>query len=107
MVATAGLAVAKDSAYAKLAGVPVAVLGVGAYVTVLVCMLGRGARARAAAALVAWTGFAFSAWLTYVEVAVLEAICVWCVASAICMTALAMLCSARLLEAESQAAEAA
>ena len=31
----------------------------------------------------------FSAWLTYVEVARLDAICIWCVGSAVCMALLA------------------
>ena len=43
----------------------------------------------------AWLGF--SVWLTYVEVARLDAICVWCVGSAICMTLLAGLSAVRLV----------
>ena len=42
---------------------------------------------------------AFSAWLTYVEIWELEAICIWCVGSAICMTLLAGLATMRLLRA--------
>ena len=44
-------------------------------------------------------GLGFSAWLTYVEVGELNAICIWCVGSAICMTLLAGLSVARLLTA--------
>ena len=55
--------------------------------------------ARTATAFLALLGFGFSAWLTYVEVAKLEAICIWCVGSAICMTLLAALSVARLLSA--------
>ena len=44
-------------------------------------------------------GFGFSAWLTYVEVARLDAICIWCVGSAVCMTLLAALSAARVLSA--------
>jgi uncharacterized membrane protein len=40
-------------------------------------------------ALLGLIGFGFSAYLTYVELWVIEAICQWCVASAICMTLLA------------------
>ena len=57
---------------------------------------GRGATATAFLSL---AGFGFSAWLTYVEVVRLDAICIWCVGSAICMTLLAVLSVARLLSA--------
>lgn len=76
------------SSYAELAGVPVALLGLLGYVTLLGALV---LRARTVAATVALTGFGFSAWLTYVEVAKLDAICPWCVASAVCMTVLAAL----------------
>jgi uncharacterized membrane protein len=33
-------------------------------------------------------GVLFSAWLTYIELAVIHAICVWCVASALIVTAI-------------------
>jgi uncharacterized membrane protein len=44
-------------------------------------------------------GFGFSAWLTYAEIALIDAICIWCVASAICMTVLTVLSVARMLVA--------
>ena len=43
-------------------------------------------------------GAGFSLWLTYVEVFTLEAICIWCVASAVCMVALAALSTVRMLQ---------
>ena len=79
-------ATVQTSAYSELAGVPVALLGLLAYVTLLGALVRRADRL---AATVALTGFGFSAWLTYVEVARLDAICPWCVASAVCMTILA------------------
>jgi uncharacterized membrane protein len=54
---------------------------------------------RTATALLTLGGFAFSAWLTYVEVARIDAICIWCVGSAICMTLLAILSAVRLIAA--------
>ncbi len=81
-------ATVQQSAYSELAGVPVALLGLLAYATLLGALLRDHRRL---AATVAFTGFGFSAWLTYVEVAELDAICPWCVASAACMTALAVL----------------
>ena len=35
------------------------------------------------AAFLSLVGFGFSAWLTYVELVEIEAICQWCVASAV------------------------
>jgi uncharacterized membrane protein len=83
------------SAYSELAGVPVALLGVLTYGALLGALLHDGDAARRVAAGVALTGFGFSAWLTYVEVAKLEAVCPWCVASAVCMTVLAVLTTRR------------
>lgn len=78
----------QSSPWAELGGVPVALLGLLAYATLIGALLWR---ARRVAATVAFTGFGFSAWLTYVEIAELDAICPWCVASAACMTVLAVL----------------
>ena len=103
----------QTSSYAKLAGVPVALLGLLGYITILGALLvpGQGEGARMAAALTALVGFGFSAYLTYRELFTIDAICQWCVASAILMTGLAVICTIRLLRAEppgwSAAAEAA
>jgi uncharacterized membrane protein len=94
-----GCATVQKSAYAELAGVPVALLGLLGYVAILAALARDGERERTAAAFLSLAGFGFSAWLTYVEVFELQAICVWCVASAVCMTLLAGLSAARLLAA--------
>lgn len=94
-----GCAVVQQSDYAELAGIPVAVLGVGGYLAILASLAREGEAWRAATALFALAGFGFSAWLTYVEVGELDAICIWCVGSAICMTILALLAVARVLSA--------
>jgi len=91
-----GCATVQKSHYAELAGVPVALLGLLGYVAILASLAHDGERARVCTAGLAFAGFGFSAWLTYVEVAELHAICVWCVGSALCMTALAGLSAARL-----------
>jgi uncharacterized membrane protein len=92
-----GCAVVQQSEYAELAGVPVALLGLIGYAGILVTLLRDDSAARGATALLALTGAGFSAWLTYVEVVRLDAICIWCVASAACMVSLAALSSARML----------
>lgn len=94
-----GCAVVQQSDYAELAGIPVAVLGLAGYVAILASLARDGEAWRTATAFLALAGFGFSAWLTYVEVVRLEAICIWCVGSAICMTVLAILAVARLISA--------
>jgi uncharacterized membrane protein len=91
----------QNSDYAELAGVPVALLGVIGYAAILVSLALPGDAGRFAGALLAFAGFGFSAWLTYVELFEIDAICQWCVVSAVLMTALAVLTSARLASNES------
>lgn len=78
------------SKWATLLGLPVAAWGMGFYVAVFaVAMAGTTERFADAPwvplALVALTGWGvlFSAWLTYLELFVIYAICMWCVVSAI------------------------
>ena len=94
-----GCEVVQKASYADLAGVPVAVLGLLAYAAILVTLVRDDESARTATAFLSLGGFGFSAWLTWVEVARLDAICTWCVTSAICMTLLAGLSVARVVRA--------
>jgi uncharacterized membrane protein len=94
-----GCATVQQSRYAELGGVPVALLGLAGYVAILLSLAHEDERARTVTAFLALAGFGFSAWLTYVEVARLDAICSWCVGSAICMALLAALSVTRLLGA--------
>jgi len=86
-----------DAAF--LVGIPVAVLGLVAYLALLGALALPGDVGRSLAALVALTGAAFSLYLTWVEIVELDAICQWCVASALIMLALAGLSVRRLLAA--------
>jgi uncharacterized membrane protein len=86
-----GCATVQQSDYAALAGVPVALLGVHGYVGLLAALIVDGENGRSAAAFLALGGLGFSVWLTYVEVGILDAVCIWCVGSAICMALLAAL----------------
>jgi uncharacterized membrane protein len=91
----------QNSAYAKLAGVPVAVLGLAGYLAILGSLLLRPRDlSRLVGCAIALSGFGFSAYLTYREVFTIEAICQWCVGSAVLMTALAVLTTWRLVRAE-------
>jgi uncharacterized membrane protein len=97
----------QSSRWAELAGVPVAVLGLAGYVAILASLVLPEEPGALAAAFLSLVGFGFSAWLTYVEIEKIDAICQWCVASAIVMTALALVSVARLLRGAGRAATAA
>ena len=92
-----GCATVQQSDYATLAGVPVALLGVVGYVGLLAALIVDGEAGRTAAAFLSLAGLAFSGWLTYVEVGILDAICIWCVGSAICMALLSALTIYRMV----------
>ncbi len=102
-LANGGCETVQQSAYAKLAGVPVALLGLLAYASLLLSLLLRGEGGRAAGALVALVGFGFSAYLTYRELFTIKAICQWCVGSAVVMTLLAVATTVRFLRAPAAA----
>jgi uncharacterized membrane protein len=85
-----GCETVQSSAYAVFLGVPVAVHGVAGYLALLIVSLvglqpgwvaRRGPTLLLAA--MAGLGFAFTIYLTYVELFVIHAICRWCVGSAV------------------------
>jgi uncharacterized membrane protein len=81
-----GCETVQKSEYAELAGVPVAWLGIAAYLSLLLSAILPGQPGRALGLFTGLVGVGFSAWLTYVEVVIIDAICAWCVTSAIIMT---------------------
>jgi uncharacterized membrane protein len=83
-----GCATVADSRYSHLAGINVAVLGIVGYVALLLAAAMPGDPGRVGGLLVGMVGFGFSAYLTYLELFVIDAICQWCVASAGLMTLL-------------------
>ena len=84
----------------KLAGIPVALLGLLTYITLLVLNFLRGELFRTGAALVAIIGFGFSVYLTIESVTVIEATCQWCLASLAVMTLMALVTTTRLVRGE-------
>jgi uncharacterized membrane protein len=74
-----------NSSYSHLFGVNVAVFGIGGYLMLIGAALVPGDAGRFAGLLLALAGFGFSAYLTYLELFVIDAICQWCVASAVLM----------------------
>ena len=94
----------QTSDYAELADVPVALIGAIGYAAILVSLALPAEPSRFLGALLASVGFGFSIYLTYLELFVIDAICQWCVASALVMTALALVTMWRFLKsADAQA----
>jgi uncharacterized membrane protein len=87
----------QSSSYAELAGVPVALLGLVGYALILLSLAVPGDAGRVGGAVLALTGFGFSLYLTWLELFEIDAICQWCVASAVLMTALALITGRRVL----------
>jgi uncharacterized membrane protein len=87
----------QSSQYAKLGDIPVPLIGIFGYLSILGSLLMRGEAGRGLTALLAMIGFGVSAYLTYLELFQIHAICQWCVASAVLMTALAVLSGVRLV----------
>jgi uncharacterized membrane protein len=98
----------QTSQYSKLAGVPVALMGLIGYILILGTLLApEEERWRFATAALTLGGFAFSAYLTYREVFSLEEICEYCVSSAVLLTVMLGLSLWRFLRGdESPAASA-
>ena len=87
-----GCETVNSSPYSTIAGVPIALLGLAAYVVIggLALMSTRagawGGRAPLAVFGLSLVGVLYSVYLTYLELFVIRAICPWCVASAVIMT---------------------
>ena len=84
------------SRYSEVLGVPVALIGVSGYAAMLLAALVRDARAAALGVFLAATAALYSAYLTYLELFVIRAICQWCVASALVVLAYLVLAVLRL-----------
>ena len=99
-LSSGGCETVQSSRYAKLAGIPVATIGLAGYVLIFGSVWVRGELAKLAGAGLALVGLGFSAYLTYRELFTIKAICQWCVASAIVMALLAVITVWRLLRIE-------
>jgi uncharacterized membrane protein len=91
-----------SSVYSDVVGIPIALLGVGAYLAIaaLLVLEDRLPLLREYGPLavfgLALTGTLYSAYLTYVELFVIYAVCPYCVVSALLITGIFILSIARL-----------
>ncbi|HEX6781412.1 MAG TPA: vitamin K epoxide reductase family protein [Solirubrobacterales bacterium] len=92
-----GCATVAKSSYSHVAGVNIAVFGIGGYAALLASAFFANDLARFGGFVVALGGFGYSVFLTYIEIFKIEAICQWCVASAILMTVLFLASATRLI----------
>ncbi len=97
---TGGCERVQASSYSEIGGIPVALLGLIGYIGIGLSLFVRGDIGRALTFLLALIGFGFSVYLTYLELFVIDAICQWCVGSAVLMTALFVTSTIRLLRLE-------
>jgi uncharacterized membrane protein len=86
-----------NSSYSHIAGVNIAVFGIVGYILLLATAFFANDLARFGGFAVSLGGFGFSVYLTYLEIFKIEAICQWCVASAVLMTILFLLNATRLI----------
>ncbi len=92
-----GCETVQQSSYSEIAGVPVAALGVAAYATILALIAWDTPAGRLGAAAIALVGLLFSIYLLVLQLFVIDAICVWCVANDVVIApALALLTGLRL-----------
>ena len=103
-VGSHGCSIVNASAYSEVRGVPVAVIGVGGYAALLILLwLERrpgffqenGAMIFFGVSLV---GFLFTAYLIFVEIALIKAYCPFCITSQVSMTIIFILAVIRLIK---------
>jgi len=83
-----GCETVQDSRYAMLAGIPVAVLGLAAWVVVLGLTIWNSELARTLTTALAVAALAFAVYLVILQLFVIDAICIWCMANDLVLTPL-------------------
>jgi uncharacterized membrane protein len=79
--ATGGCELVQGSEYSELGGIPVATIGLAGYLLFAATAAVRGPLAAATGLFLALVAAAFGVYLLVVQVAVIDAICQWCLAS--------------------------
>ena len=103
-----GCETVNSSPYAEIGGIPIAILGAVAYIAVLALLYLEGRstfwqeNGPLAIFVISLAGTLFSAYLTYLEIAVIHAVCFYCVVSAIAMTAVFAFTIIRLVNPQAE-----
>jgi uncharacterized membrane protein len=92
-----GCLTVQRSEWATVAGVPVAILGLVAYVGMFVCALVPRQIAALGSLFLSLLGVMLSGYLTYLELFSIHAVCEWCVTSAVVVTLLLVASVIRLM----------
>lgn len=102
-VGSGGCSVVNSSRYSEVSGIPVAVFGMGGYAAILgVLLLERKNKFLEQNGTMLFfglsiTGFLFTVWLIYVEVALIKALCPFCLTSQAAMTLIFIISVIRLI----------
>ena len=103
-----GCETVNSSPFAEIGGIPIALLGAGAYIAILVVLILETRNSfwqengPLAIFVLSLAGTLFSAYLTYLEVAVIHAVCFYCVVSAIAMTVVFAVTILRLVNPQAE-----
>ena len=103
---TGGCEAVQGSSYAEVLGVPVAALGLVGFLGLLLAAAARGDLARLSQVTLALTVFAFGAYLLYIQLVVIDAICEWCLATDVLTTVIVALALLRLRLGEARSGAA-
>lgn len=104
-----GCETVSTSSYASILGIPIAMFGAGAYLVILILLFleNKGQFWKENSPILVFgitlVGVLYSIYLTYIEIAVLHAICPYCVVSGIAMLVLFILAILRLVRGQAEA----
>lgn len=102
-----GCETVQESKYAVIAGIPVAALGLAAWIAALVLVIWDSELARILVIALAVVALAFALYLVVLQLFVIDAICTWCMLNDLVLTpAFALLAFLRLRTAVPAGAEA-
>jgi len=103
-IGNGGCSIVNASGYSEISGIPVALVGVGGYLAILAILFlerkpgffeENGSMILFGLTL---TGFLFTVWLIFVEVALIKALCPFCLTSQISMTIIFTLTIIRIIK---------
>jgi uncharacterized membrane protein len=100
MCPTSGCGQVQQSSYSELAGIPVAYLGVAGYGLILATTFTARREAATVGAGLAVVGAAFALYLLVIQLAVIGAVCTWCVSSDAVLLAITSLAAVRVHRAD-------